>query len=171
MPPTYQPHPFSCSARRPRWRWASTCRRTSQWSKAPAGCAWGARKRTLHAGIAPLACAVPALRRAVACAAAWVICRVQLHPNAPAWQPHTSSAPQYVGGGEAALGQGSGYAEYARHEVLQMVGRAGRPQFDTEVQRAAPATERARPGLALFSLQVPSGWASERALEQLSPNV
>lgn len=41
---------------------------------------------------------------------------------------------QYVGGGEAAPGQGTGYAEYGRHEVLQMVGRAGRPQFDTEVR-------------------------------------
>lgn len=41
--------------------------------------------------------------------------------------------------GEGAPGQGAGYAEYARHEVLQMVGRAGRPQFDTEVRRAGCA--------------------------------
>ena len=43
-------------------------------------------------------------------------------------------AAQYVGGKDAAPGEASGYAEYARHEVLQMVGRAGRPQFDTEVR-------------------------------------
>jgi hypothetical protein len=45
----------------------------------------------------------------------------------------TNNTPQYVGTGEVARGEGTGYAEYARHEVLQMVGRAGRPQFDTEV--------------------------------------
>lgn len=42
---------------------------------------------------------------------------------------------QYVGRADATPGESSGYAEYARHEVLQMVGRAGRPQFDTEVSR------------------------------------
>lgn len=49
---------------------------------------------------------------------------------------HTSTCTQtqYVGTSDAAPGQGAGYAEYARHEVLQMVGRAGRPQFDTEVR-------------------------------------
>jgi hypothetical protein len=44
---------------------------------------------------------------------------------------------QYTGSGETAPGQGAGYAEYARHEVLQMAGRAGRPQFDTEASMRA----------------------------------
>ncbi|PNH08408.1 putative ATP-dependent DNA helicase HFM1 [Tetrabaena socialis] len=36
------------------------------------------------------------------------------------------------GGGGAEEGSGGGYREYDRSVCLQMVGRAGRPQFDTE---------------------------------------
>ena len=42
-----------------------------------------------------------------------------------------------AGGGGGGATAGGGYAEYARSEVLQMVGRAGRPQFDTEVRVGA----------------------------------
>ncbi len=71
----------------------------------------------------------------------------------------THTRLQYVGLGEAAQGQGAGYAEYARHEVLQMVGRAGRPQFDTE------ARARQQPGPLLHAcwaclLHGCCGWAS-----------
>lgn len=37
-----------------------------------------------------------------------------------------------MGEQELAPGDRAGYREYARSECLQMVGRAGRPQFDTE---------------------------------------
>ncbi|GBF89417.1 ATP-dependent DNA helicase-like protein [Raphidocelis subcapitata] len=52
--------------------------------------------------------------------------------NLPAHLVVVKGTRRYVGTSEAAQGEGTGYAEYARHEVLQMVGRAGRPQFDTE---------------------------------------
>jgi hypothetical protein len=39
-----------------------------------------------------------------------------------------------AGAATGAGGARAGYAEYSRGEVLQMVGRAGRPQFDTEVR-------------------------------------
>ncbi|KAI8467024.1 MAG: hypothetical protein J3K34DRAFT_47254 [Monoraphidium minutum] len=52
--------------------------------------------------------------------------------NLPAHLVVLKGTRRYVGARDAAAGEGSGYAEYTRHEVLQMVGRAGRPQFDTE---------------------------------------
>lgn len=49
--------------------------------------------------------------------------------------PHScipAGVVRYADDAEMGPGQSSGYKEYERSECLQMVGRAGRPQYDTE---------------------------------------
>eukprot|EP00775_Hariotina_reticulata_P011878 gene11878-12022_t len=52
--------------------------------------------------------------------------------NLPARLVIIKGTSRYVGQQECDRGEQAGYKEYAMTEVLQMVGRAGRPQFDTE---------------------------------------
>ncbi|KAF8067393.1 MER3 [Scenedesmus sp. PABB004] len=52
--------------------------------------------------------------------------------NLPAHLVIIKGTTRYAGDGEAGRGEPAGYKEYTQTEVLQMVGRAGRPQFDTE---------------------------------------
>eukprot|EP00878_Enallax_costatus_P042421 GHUV01049777.1.p1 GENE.GHUV01049777.1~~GHUV01049777.1.p1 ORF type:complete len:363 (+),score=112.88 GHUV01049777.1:73-1089(+) len=52
--------------------------------------------------------------------------------NLPAHLVVIKGTTRYVGDSETAPGETTGYKEYTQTEVLQMVGRAGRPQFDNE---------------------------------------
>lgn len=51
--------------------------------------------------------------------------------NLPAHLVVVKGTRRYCSGAEAP-GEGRGYKEYDRSTCLQMIGRAGRPQFDTE---------------------------------------
>ncbi|WIA13166.1 hypothetical protein OEZ85_006758 [Tetradesmus obliquus] len=52
--------------------------------------------------------------------------------NLPAHLVVLKGTTRYAGEAEAGPGEAAGHKEYTQTEVLQMVGRAGRPQFDTE---------------------------------------
>jgi ATP-dependent DNA helicase HFM1/MER3 len=52
--------------------------------------------------------------------------------NLPAHLVVIKGTRRYCGDREVSLEETAGYCEYDRSVCLQMVGRAGRPQFDTE---------------------------------------